>query len=117
MYHQKPFQLDLEKLPTTLSSIHIHIKQAFLHCYLWLHALFVEPIETNPDNYGYELTEDDMLVPIITTEDVIPCDFPAPCSCLKCARKKNVCPCHVKLTSCCKFCKCDASSSCNNTFN
>ena len=54
--------------------------------------------------------------PTITTEDVIPDDFPVPCSCLKCA-KKNVCPCLVKLISCCKFCNCEASSSCNNTFN
>ena len=30
MYHQNPFQLDLEISPPTSSSIHIHIKQAFL---------------------------------------------------------------------------------------
>ena len=63
MYHQKSFQLDLEKLPPTSSSIHIHIKRAFLLCYICLHAPFVESIEINPENYGYELTEGDMLVP------------------------------------------------------
>ena len=53
-HHQKPFQLDLEKLPLTLSSIHIHIKQALVLCYLWLHKLmiFVESIEINPEDYG-----------------------------------------------------------------
>ena len=115
-YNQKLFQLNLEKLPPTSSSIHIHIKWAFLQCYLWLHAPFVESVEINPEDYGYELTEEDMLVPTITTEDVIPDDFPVPCSCLKCA-KKNVCPCRVKLINCYKFCKFEASSSCNNTFN
>ena len=89
-YHQKSFQLDLEKLPTTSSSIHIHMKGAFLQCYLWLHVPFVESIEINPEDYGYELTEEDMLVPTITTEDVIPDDFPVPCSCLKCVKKTCV---------------------------
>ena len=116
MYHQKSLQLYLEKLPWTLSSIHIHIKRAFLQCYLWLHAPFVESIEINPEDYGHELTEEDMLVSTITTEDIIPDDFPVLCSCLKCV-KKTLCPCRVKLISCSKFCKCEASSSCNNTFN
>ena len=115
-YHQISFQLDLEKLPPTWSSIHIHIKRAFLQCYLWLHALFVESTDINPENYGYELTEDDMLVPTITSKDVIPEDFPVPCNCLKCA-KKNVCPHRVKLIRSCELCKCEASSNCNNTFN
>ena len=115
-YRQKLFQLDLEQLPPTLSSIHIHIKRAFLQCYLWLHTPFVESIEINPEDYGHELTEEDMLVSTITTEDIIPDDFPVLCSCLKCV-KKTLCPCRVKLISCSKFCKCEASSSCNNTFN
>ena len=90
MYHQKSFQLDSEKLPPTSSSIHIHIKWAFLQSYHWLHAKFVESIEINHEDYGYELTEEDMLVPTITTEDVIPDDFPVPCSCLKCVKKTCV---------------------------
>ena len=53
----------------------------------------------------------DMLVPTITSKDVIPDDFPVPCSWLKCAKKKDICPCRVKnmkLISCRKFCKCGA---------
>ena len=46
-------------------SSHSRIKRACLQCYLWLHAGFVEFIEINPLDYGYELTEDDMLVPTI----------------------------------------------------
>ena len=37
-YDQQSFQLDLEKLTPIMSSIDIHIKQAFLQFYLWLHA-------------------------------------------------------------------------------
>ena len=112
-YHKKSFQLDLEKLPPTSSSIHIHIKRAYLQCYLWLHAPFVESIEVNPEDYGYEFTADEMLLPIIVAGDTMPEDFPVPCNCMKCA-KRNVCPCRVKQISCCKFCKCEASSACNN---
>ena len=52
-YHQKLFQLDFEKLPLTLSSIHIHIKQAFVQCYLLLDKLliFVESTEINLEDY------------------------------------------------------------------
>ena len=55
-----------------------------------LNAPFVESIEINPEDYGFEFTEDDMLVPTITTKDVIPDDFPVPCSCLKYAKKAHV---------------------------
>ena len=84
----------------TIDIVIHHIKQAFLQCYTWLHAPFVESIEINSEDYRYELTEDDILVPIITSKDVIPDDFPLPCNCLKCV-KKNVCSYRVKLTSCC----------------
>ena len=47
-----------------------------------MHAPFVESIEINPEDYGYELTEDDILVPAITYEDVTPDDFPVPCNLL-----------------------------------
>ena len=82
-----------------MPSIHIHITQTFLQYYLWLHAPFVESIEIEPENYGYELTEDDMLVPTVTSKDVMPDDFAVSCNCLKCL-KKNACPCRVKLISC-----------------
>ena len=69
----------------------------------------------NPDNYRYKLAEDDMLVPTITTKDVIPDDIPVLRNFLKCA-KRNACPCGVKLIGCCKFCKYKSFSTCNNTF-
>ena len=46
-YHKKSFQVDFEKLPCTSSSIHLHIRRAFLQCYLWLHAPFMETIDLN----------------------------------------------------------------------
>ena len=77
-YHKKSFQLDLEKLPPTSSLINIHIKRAYLQCYLRLHAPFVESIQVNPEDYGYEFTADEVLLPIIVAGDTIPEDFPVP---------------------------------------
>ena len=69
------------------------MKQAFVQCYVWLHAslTFVESIEINPEDYGCKLTEGDMIVPKINSTDVIPDDLPVPCNCLKCAGKKISC--------------------------
>ena len=50
----------------------------------------VESIEIEPENYGYELTEDDMLVPTVTSKDVMPDNFPVSCNCLKCLKKKRL---------------------------
>ena len=87
-HHQKSFQLDLEKLLPTSSSIHIHIKQTFLQSYnLWLFAPFVGSIEINSEDCRYQLTEDDILVSTNTSKDVIPDNFPVPCTCWKCAKK------------------------------
>ena len=47
-------------------------------------------IQINPEDYRYELTEDDMLVLTITSKGVIPDDFPVPCNCFKCAKKTFV---------------------------
>ena len=81
-YHQKPIQLDLEKLLPTSSSIHIHIKQTFLQSYnFWLYAPFVGSTEINSEDCGYKLTEDNMSVSTITSKDVIPDNFPVPCNC------------------------------------
>ena len=60
--------------------------------------------ELTPDNYGYALKGCDSLIPVKTEEERLPEDFPAPCLCVKCARK-NVCPCRVLDILCCKFCK------------
>ena len=68
-----------------MPSIHIHIKRIFVHCYASL--TLVESIEINPEDYEYELTEDDVLVPTINSKDVIPDDLVVPCNCLKCAKK------------------------------
>ena len=67
---------------------------------------FAESIEINPEDYGHELTEDDMLVPTINSKDVIPDDFVLSCNCLN-VRKKYLLR-RVKAISCSKLCKCDS---------
>ena len=47
-------------------------------------------IQINPEDYRYELTEDDMLVLTITSKGVIPDDFLVPCNYFKCAKKTFV---------------------------
>ena len=110
-YHLKSFQLSLEKLPCTSSSIHLHIMRAYLQCYLWLHAPFVENVEINPLEFGFYISNKE-LIPKIIHGPSIPEDFPIPCNCIKCA-KINVCPCRVKAISC-EFCKCGSSEGCKN---
>ena len=115
-YHKKTLQLDFEKLPCTSNSIHRHIKRAFLQCYRWLHAPFMETIDLNPTDYGYIIDDNEHLIPEIVEGPVTPDDFPLPCNCIKCA-KSTVCPCRVRDIPCCEFCKCNASVSCKNPAN
>ena len=110
-YHLKSFQLSLEKLPCTSSSIHLHIMRAYLQCYLWLHAPFVENVEINPLEFGFYISNEELILKIIHGPS-IPEDFSIPCNCIKCA-KINVCPCRVKAISC-EFCKCGSSEGCKN---
>ena len=93
IFHQKSFSLDLEKLPSTSSSIKFHIQMAYLQAYMWYHAPVDEIVDLAPEMYGYRTDESgDQLFPIICDETRIPECFPIPCTCIKCARA-NVCPC------------------------
>ena len=116
IYDDKKFQFDMEKFPPTSKSIKQHIRRAYLQSHLWLHASFVEDITLNPLEYGYVEEDEEQLIPVVVSRSHIPDDFPVPCNCLKCARA-NVCPCHVRGVTCCKFCKCEANESCKNSFN
>ena len=68
-----------------------------------------------PLEYGYTEDEDgDGLIPIITSDEPMPKEFPKPCSCLKCAFA-TVCSCRVKGILCCDFCQCKAKCNYTNT--
>ena len=107
-FHKNVFQLDIEKLPCTSSSIVLHIKRAYLQCYRWVHAAYLEDIALNPIDYGYSLNENNVLAPEIVLPEITPDNFPIPCKCLKCS-KATVCPCRLKSITCCAFCKCEAT--------
>ena len=107
VYHEKYLELDIERfLPTS-----DNIRQ--LQCYIWLHSAFLENTELDPLKYGYRLTEDRILIPIISTNLSIPCNFPQPCNCQKCG-KASACKCRLLEIRCCQFCKCDTSPRCKN---
>ena len=109
------WQLNIEKLPPTSSSIQLHVKRAYLQTYTWLHALFAADLDINPLRYGYEVEdEDDDCEDTISkvVADVMPEDFLMPCKCVKCARE-NVCSCRKHGLHCCKYCNCKADA-CKN---
>ena len=58
-YYKKSTEINIEKLPPTSSSIALHIKRAYLQIYIWLHAPFMNNLEIDPLQYGYEIDEDD----------------------------------------------------------
>ena len=76
-YHQKSFQLNLEKLPAMSSSFFLHIKRAYLQCHLWIHAPFMETIDIDPIQFGYFLNDGEEIAPLIMNGPSIPDDFPA----------------------------------------
>ena len=115
VFHEKFQEFDIEKFPPTSASIRQHILRAYLQCYIWLHAPFVQNIELDPLDYGYTLDDDGNLLPTLSTELPIPDDFPSPCHCLKCATK--VCPCRIREIQCCQYCKCCAGNECRNPFH
>ena len=113
VYHTKNFQLDIEKLPCTSNAIYLHIHRAYLQCYLWLHAPFVESITLDPSQYGFYHDEDERLYPLLLNKVSLPEDFPEHCNCLKYVRGR-VCACRLKNIACYIFCKCGSSERCQN---
>ena len=109
VYHEKYLQFDIECFPPTSDNIRQHILHAYLQCYIWLHSPFLENIDLDPLVYGYRLTEDSNLVPIISTKPAIPSNFPQPCNCQKYS-KASVCKCQLLEICCFQYCKCDAST-------
>ena len=113
VFYKKYKHLDLEKLPPTSSSIRFHIKRAYIQAHVWLHSYFVESIEIDPVEYGYERDEtEELLIPIITPELTVPEELPMPCKCIKCARE-TVCVCRINAVKCCQYCNCQ-SKDCKN---
>ena len=78
-----------------------------------VHSALMENVDLDPLEYGYRLTDDRNLVPIISTKPSIPSNFLQPCNCQKCG-KANVCKCRLLDICCCQFCECDASPRCKN---
>ena len=76
VYHEKYLEFDIERFPPTSDNIRQHILRADLQCFIWLHSAFLENIDLDPLEYGYRLTEDRNLVPIISTNPSILCNFP-----------------------------------------
>ena len=109
--------MNAEKLPCTSNSIQYHILRSYFQCFHWLHAPFQHKILLNTKDFGYDLNEEEYLVPIIIAPDnILPVDYPTPCNCLKCSRK-NVYACRSLSIPCCEFCKCKGAGQCCNPHN
>ena len=79
------------------------MKRAYLQIYIWLHAPFMNNLEIDPLQYGYEIDEDDddEIVPTIV-DHVLPEDFPMSCKFGKCARELKCCQCYSCQPESCK---------------
>ena len=114
-YYKKSTEISIEKLPPTSSSIALHIKRAYFQTYIWLRAPFINNLEIDPLQYGYEVNKDDEDEIVLTVVNhVLPEDFPMPCKCGKCARE-NVCSCRINDLQCCQYCSCQPDSCKNLT--
>ena len=117
MYHQKSFQMDVEKLPCTSSIIQYHILRSYFQCFHWLHAPHQNEILFNLKDFGYDLNEDQYLVSIIIPPDnILPVDYPTPCNCLKCSRE-NICVCRSLSVPYYQFCKGEGVGQCCDPHN
>ena len=90
MYHKKTFQLDLEELPCTASTIHFYILGPYLHCFHWLHTPFQSKILLNPIDFDYDFSEELLIAIMVSPDNILPRDYPTPCNILKCSHE-NVC--------------------------
>ena len=119
-YQQNVHQLDLAKLPCTSESIKLHIKRAYLQSY-WCNSPIISFCDIEPLDYEYGLDVgddeedgDNNFKPAITNVDLLPNDFPRPCTCGKCARD-TVCLCRIRKITCFEYCKCEIS--CKSLYN
>ena len=87
MYHQKTFHSQYISL--------LHSRSIL--------ALF--SLVTHSIDFGYDLSEE-LLIPLMVSPDnILPRDYPTPCSILKCSHE-NVCFWRSLSIPCCEFCKC-----------
>ena len=78
--------------------------------------LFILQLNAGNLTNGYKL-QDSLLEPIIVTvKNIMPDDFPVPCSCIKCFRDRS-CRCRFDSRSCSELCDCSGKAICNNPLN
>ena len=133
IYHNKTTNLDFKKFPCTSESLKLHIRRAYFQALEWNRAPFQSCHHLNhgllyyiylqyrspclnPLEYGYILEEGLYEPVIVNMTNIIPNDFPVPCSCGKCFRDRS-CHCRFNGKSCSEFCDCSAKAPCNNPYN
>ena len=83
-------KLSLKNLVCCSSTIHLHIKRAYLQTNIWMNAATICPDPLNPTVYGYRQTEHS-LEPELTAAPTKPTYLPQPCKCCKCSTKRCSC--------------------------
>ena len=116
MFDKSSLKFDIEKFLPTSDSIRLHIICAYFQAYLWYHAVYANT-QINLLEYRYEEDGYGYLCPIcINKIYILPDDFPAPCTCKKCARE-TVRKCRKMQIPCCKYCGCQAKRECSNPYD
>ena len=87
VYHDKKFQFDLEKFPSTSESMKLHIQRAYFQAYLWKRASFADQISLIPEEYGNVEDEIGQLRPLIVSASnfqmIFLCHAAVSCSCAR----------------------------------
>ena len=60
----------MKNIHSLTDSTRQHILRAYLQCFLWINAPFLDDILLNPLDFGYMLDENGELVPILTLPDM-----------------------------------------------
>ena len=118
IYRKRKHPPSLKSLPPTDSNLSLHIQRAHPQMILWKAAGKPDPPALQITDYGWKVTSEGEVVPILSTEstapenliDVISCCCKAlgnACSSIKCS-------CAANSVACTSYCVCEGGDDCYN---
>ena len=109
LYHHKK-NATLAELPPSSSSLQQHILRSFYVVNKLTTILERHAIKLTPTDFGYDMA-DDIILPCHGLK-LLPEKYAVSCNCGKCATSR--CTCRGHELSCCEFCNCQKTGSCQN---
>ena len=92
-----------EALPPTRDSLYLHIQRAHYQSFIWKRAHVPKPIIPEATEFGWEMTDAQILKPILMSKDdisndelkIISCSCKTECKTNRCKCRKNNLPCSL----------------------